>query len=246
MSRGHLFSAQAKEYAAFRPKYPPALYDLIFRRVTRLEHAWDCATGNGQVASELARRFATVDATDVSPNQISHAAPAPNIRYQVCAAEQTPFDEEHFDLITVGQALHWFNQEEFYNEVRRVGRKGGCIAVWGYSLIRFPGNEPLTALVNTFYDQEAGPYWDPARRHIESEYKDLPLSFSQPEKHSISMDFSWTRNHLEGFLNSWSAVQGFIRERHYNPVPEFMKVANWPADEEKAVSFPLFLQTAIL
>ncbi|WP_211263129.1 methyltransferase domain-containing protein [Thioalkalivibrio nitratireducens] len=41
-----------------------------------------------------------------------------------------------FDLITVGQALHWFDFPAFYAEAARVLRPGGVLAAWGYGLMQ--------------------------------------------------------------------------------------------------------------
>ena len=63
------FSAQAADYARYRIDYPTALYDWLLPQVTGCERAWDCATGNGQVAAVLADHFVRVDATDLSAKQ---------------------------------------------------------------------------------------------------------------------------------------------------------------------------------
>src|SRR5436190_20945613 len=117
------FSGQAGSYAMFRPTYPAELYEFILRRVKGRQQVWDCATGNGQVARDLAPHFKEVHATDSSVNQIKNAVAQPNIFYSVAPAESTSFPDSSFDLITVGQALHWFNISKFYEEVNRVGRK---------------------------------------------------------------------------------------------------------------------------
>ena len=67
------FSSQSKVYAAFRPTYPKELYQFIFRHLTEKKVAWDCATGNGQVAQYLASYFNEVYATDISQQQLDHA-----------------------------------------------------------------------------------------------------------------------------------------------------------------------------
>src|SRR5690349_15726659 len=109
MSTKDYFSGHSKIYAAFRPIYPKELYDFIFEHVTGRERAWDCATGNGQVAQYLSSQFKKVQASDISKQQVENAFQATNIKYTICRAEQTPFEDHSFDLITVGQALHWFN-----------------------------------------------------------------------------------------------------------------------------------------
>jgi len=67
------FSKQAATYAKFRPSYPTALYDFIFQHTPRFESAWDCGTGNGQVAQALATRFTRVYASDISAGQLAQA-----------------------------------------------------------------------------------------------------------------------------------------------------------------------------
>ena len=101
--------------------------------------AWDCVTGNGQVAVVLAGYFAFVEATDLSANQLAQAAPHPNSRYQTARAEQTPFLNQTFDLITVAQAVHWFEPAVYHREVRRVALPGAVLAEWGYGLVQVLG-----------------------------------------------------------------------------------------------------------
>src|SRR5262245_31315897 len=105
-SHKDLFSKQANIYAAFRPTYPKELYDFIFSRVEKNHKAWDCATGNGQVAGYLANYFDKVYATDISQQQLDNAVKRDNITYSVSPGEKTSFEDQQFDLITVAQALH--------------------------------------------------------------------------------------------------------------------------------------------
>lgn len=67
------FSAIAKRYANFRPRYPAALFDWLATFVPRNSLVWDCACGNGQAALDLAMRFDRVIATDASREQIASA-----------------------------------------------------------------------------------------------------------------------------------------------------------------------------
>ena len=71
------FSEHAQAYSVFRPTYPKELYDFIFSHVQEFDAAWDCATGNGQAAFELAKKFKRVEATDISQSQLANAKIAP-------------------------------------------------------------------------------------------------------------------------------------------------------------------------
>ena len=75
-----LFSGHAADYALYRPTYPKALYDWVFERVENFDSAWDCGTGNGQVANVLSERFKKVEATDISGARMQQASPLHNVQ----------------------------------------------------------------------------------------------------------------------------------------------------------------------
>src|SRR5690606_37289042 len=163
------FSGHSKLYATFRPTYPDTLYEFIFKHVKQFDTAWDCATGNGQVAHVLAKYFKQVYATDISSEQIKHAQQAQNIIDKVEPAEQTSFSNNQFDLITVAQALHWLHPEDFFREAMRVAKPGSILAVWGYANCFV--NSEIDKHVAHFYPHIVGPYWDKARMLIEQHYQ---------------------------------------------------------------------------
>ena len=240
MATKDLFSGHAHLYAAFRPTYPDELFDYIFTLVQNRTLAWDCATGNGQVALRLARDFDRVFASDISAQQIQNAFAAPNIAYSVQAAEKTNYPDRSFDLITVAQALHWIDLQPFYDEVNRVGKKGAVIAVWGYSNISV--EDHIDEHIRYLYNDLVGKYWDQARRLVESEYTSLPFPFSDVVEPQFKIKTNWTLQHLAGYLQSWSATQAYIRATGKDPVPDVMTkiVPYWGVDKERIVSFPVF------
>lgn len=107
------------------------MYDFIFNLVTNKNIAWDCGTGNGQIAKVLCSNFNQVFATDISEQQLANAIQANNIKYSKQAAEKTNFADNIFDLIIVGQAVHWFNFSKFYSEVNRTLKKMGWLPLLG-------------------------------------------------------------------------------------------------------------------
>jgi hypothetical protein len=235
------FSKQATAYAAFRPTYPKALYEFVVSQVTTKGKAWDCATGNGQVAKDLAPYFKEIHATDLSVDQIKKATPAENIFYSVCPAEKTAFPEDLFDLITVGQAMHWLNFDAFYFEVRRVAKKNAVLAIWGYGLLKI--NSEIDSIVSDFYVNVIGPYWDEERKHVDRHYESIPFPFEPIHAPEFSFSFSWTISELEGYLNTWSSVQKFIQANEGNPVEGVIqKIKNHWTGEKMVVTFPLFVK----
>ncbi|HND89443.1 MAG TPA: class I SAM-dependent methyltransferase [Saprospiraceae bacterium] len=204
------FSVQSAEYARFRPTYPPALYDFLFAHCSRFESAWDCGTGNGQMALALAERFSRVVATDISQQQLSQAQPHPRVEYRAGPAESPTLPGQSVDLITAGQAAHWFHLEKFYTEVQRVLRPGGLLALIGYGLLRV--DAPTDAVIDHLYEQVLGKYWDSERRHVDMAYDSLFFPFEPLPFPQMHICYSWTLEQMLGFLSTWSAVQHFVRQ----------------------------------
>jgi ubiquinone/menaquinone biosynthesis C-methylase UbiE len=235
------FSTQSKVYAAFRPTYPAELYDFIFKQVERRDRAWDCATGNGQVATHLSSHFRDVFATDISQQQLDHATFVKNVQYAVCPAEKTNFPDNHFDLITVAQALHWFDRESFYNEVSRVGKPNAILAVWGYALLYI--DPEIDKMIMEFYNNTVGPYWDNARRLVEQQYKTITFPFEEIPTPAFSIQVQWSIDQLSGYLQSWSATQKYIKENGADPVPGFiLSLSKYWKKPVMEVSFPIFMR----
>src|SRR4051812_1803752 len=151
------FSTQSTSYASFRPRYPEGLFRNLADNSPTRTLAWDCATGTGQAAVSIAPFFDRVIATDASENQIRNAEPHDRVEYQVATAEQSGLASQSVDLITVAQALHWFELDRFYPEAIRVLKPNGLLAVWCYTYLRIASN--VDALVQHFYNDIVGPYW---------------------------------------------------------------------------------------
>ncbi len=235
------FSGHSKVYQKFRPLYPDGIYDCILSHVKNRDSCWDCATGNGQVARVLASYFKTVNATDISANQLRQAPVISNVIYGQQRAESSNFPDHSFDLITVGQAIHWFDIPAFLKEVKRVGRPGAALAVWGYGLLQL--GPPLDRKISHFYREVVGPYWDGERKHIDSAYTSIPLplkDLSDLSGFQITkpMDFAA----LSGYLSSWSSVQNYISKNGNNPVDELMATLkpHWPEGQTREAVFPIF------
>ncbi|MDD2699950.1 MAG: class I SAM-dependent methyltransferase [Sideroxydans sp.] len=246
MSTADHFSAVASAYAAFRPDYPPALFDWLARVVPNHQLAWDCAAGSGQATVPLASRFERILATDLSAAQLSSIPALPNICTRVAPAEDSGLSDCSTDLVTVAQALHWFDQQAFHTEVQRVLRPGGVIAVWSYSFLSVP-IPAVQRLLDMFYESGIGHYWPPERVHVENGYRELPFPYTRIKAPTFDMHQQWTRDHLLGYLRSWSAVARFHADKGYDPVEAFAADIEslWPEAEVLTVSWPLFLLVGI-
>lgn len=238
-----LFSNQASLYAQYRPGYPRELYTFILEHVNERSLAWDCATGNGQAAVELATWFDQVMATDISEKQLQQAQPHEKITYLVSTAEQTPFADNSFDCITVAQAYHWLQFEAFSKEVKRVAKPGAIVAIWGYSLVVCE-DEAINTLINTFYHEKVDAYWDKERRYIDDHYTTVPFPYEPLPSNNFHINVQWNKQQLTGYFNTWSSIQHFIKAHRYNPVNELAAAIEqvWADDNDRQFYFPLFLK----
>jgi SAM-dependent methyltransferase len=238
--RKDLFSSNANQYAAFRPTYPKELYDFIFSHVKNFGTAWDAGTGNGQVARDLSKQFEKVIATDISVKQLENAFQGDNIFY-FQTGETIMFSGRRFDLICTAQAIHWFDREKFYDEVKRVAKPDAVVAVWGYGLLSV--NQEIDFLIKDFYVNIIGPYWDAERKLVDEEYKTISFPFSEIEVPPFSFSFQWTLAELQGYLNTWSSVIKYVKENPTNPVEKLIDQIQplWTL-EKMDVTFPLFLR----
>jgi len=236
------FSSVSDSYAKFRPNYPPAIFDFLYPLLHNKACAWDCGTGNGQLAAELAKDFIQVYATDISQSQLDHAKQAENIHYSLQPAERTNFEASTFDLITVAQAVHWFDFDQFYAEVRRVSKPNGLIALLGYELIHI--TPEVDKVVRHFYKEIIGEFWDPERRYLEQKYQTIPFPFRELETPEIYNIKLWHFETLIGYLKTWSAVQHFITAKGFDPVDviEAELREAWGTAEVRKVSFPILFR----
>jgi SAM-dependent methyltransferase len=123
----------AGRYIKGRPYYHPLVIERIKRFLSLakpLPRALDacCGTGLSSIAlKEMAREIVGVDA---SAEMIALAEKDAGIEYFVASAEQLPFAEDEFDLITISQAFHWLDREKFLTEAARVLRAGCWLVVY--------------------------------------------------------------------------------------------------------------------
>ncbi|THB76702.1 MAG: class I SAM-dependent methyltransferase [Desulfobacteraceae bacterium] len=236
------FSRQSKTYAEFRPNYPTALFEWIFSFIDTADRAWDCATGNGQSALALSGTFSRIYATDASPDQIKQAAPAANIMYRVARAEDSGIPDASIDLITVSQAIHWFDVDAFFLEADRVLKPGGMLAVWCYGL--FSLSSPADRIIQNLYHNTLAGSWPPERDHVDNGYADIQFPWPLIPSPQFEIEKMWGAQQLIGFLNSWSAVQRFIKTHSFNPVEHIATALRDVVRDKIPVIWPVTLKLA--
>jgi SAM-dependent methyltransferase len=201
------FAEQSGSYARARPRYPAELFRWISAQCEGRRSAWDCATGNGQAAVNLADYFVHVDATDISAEQIAHALPHPRVRYAVASAEASGARGREYDLVAVAQALHWFRFEPFWKEVRRVAKPSAFFCAWGYDWPESPRavDQGLVAPLRAILE----PYWASNNRILWDGYRTEEVGFPFPRVRtpSYAIEVGWTLGELIDYLMTWSACK---------------------------------------
>jgi SAM-dependent methyltransferase len=234
-----LFSHAAAGYARFRPRYPAALFDWLAEVAPARESCVDIGTGNGQSAVELAERFERVVAVDPSEAQLAKAAPDPRVTYRRGEAEATGVEPASADLVAASQAFHWFDHPRFYDEVRRIARPGGLVAVWCYGIDSI--NPQIDAVVDELYSGYLGTSWEPERRLVETLYRGVPFPFEELTPPRFEMHAEWGLEHLVGYIETWSALGTYRRNKGDDPMKVIVPKleAAWGDAERRVVTWPV-------
>lgn len=239
------FSRDSDQYAKHRPQYPDDLFSYLAEISPGRDSAWDCATGNGQAALSLANYFDHVEATDLSTEQLEHAMHHPRVLYRVSPAENTPFANGSFDLVTVATAVHWFDQEKFHQEVERVLKPNGILAVWTYGY--FTIEPEIDTIIRSELLEPIDRFWASGNRKVLNGYRDLSMPFKELSTPSFSIQMDWTLAQLTAYMRTWSAVKRFVAELGTDPViatEQKLKTIWAEPERTRAIHMPLFVRAS--
>jgi ubiquinone/menaquinone biosynthesis C-methylase UbiE len=237
------FSKQSAIYAKARPGYPKELFSYLASLSPMQEIVWDCATGNGQAAISLAEYFKKVIATDASKEQLKIAQQHVGVEYRIALAEESGLEDNSINLITVANAIHWFNLEKFFSEVKRVLKPGGIIAAWTYA--RSGVNEAVDKVMDKLAKEILLDYWPAGSVLARAGYKDLNLPFESINVPAFKYKTQVDLDKLMGFAYSWSSTQLYIGKHGKDPVemvkPQLSNAWGNP-NEKKEMTWELALK----
>lgn len=237
------FQSDGKNYAHYRPTYPPELAKALASSCKSRRLAVDVGCGSGQLSVLLAEYFDHVVASDVSADQLAHAVGRPNVSYLCGAAEAMSAGTNSADLIVAAQAAHWFDLSLFYREVRRVARSGAALALISYGVPCL--KDPANVKLQQFYWQQLKPFWPPERHHVETGYAELPFPFEELATPQLSIHRDWDINNLMEYLKTWTATRRAITGGHRAILRQFRDelVALWgESTSRKRVIWPIAIR----
>jgi SAM-dependent methyltransferase len=162
------------------------------------------------------------------------------VEYRVESAEHVSLDDSSVDLVTVAVAIHWFDFDAFYREVKRVLKPDGILAVWTYSLTEI--SPEIDQLVNQYYSQILAGYWPERIRYLEQRYETIPFPFEEIIPPRFVMQINWNLIQFAGFLDSWSATQRYKAQEGHHPLEPLWDrlVSAWGDENEpRPVRWPL-------
>lgn len=212
------FSTQAEEYAKYRPKYPPELFEYLAALVNEHKTAWDSATGSGQAAQGLTGYFEKIIATDASEAQLKHAHAHKKIDYRVAVSEDSKIESDSIDLITVATAIHWINTDKFFPEVKRVAKPGAVIAIWTYADSEITND--INRIMKRYSKEIIGKHWPPENTKAWNFEEMTPFPFERIKTPDFKIENNWSLKEFLNYLYTWSATQNYIRNTGVNPLEE--------------------------
>lgn len=141
MSFEQRFGQAAEAYSAFRPEYPPLIFEHILAVIPaeRRNCAMDLGAGTGKATAELAKHFPRVIAVEPDPlmaEKLRETEPRAEVR--LATAEECQQAPASIDLVNCATSLHWMDVQRVMESVTRWLRAGGILAVYGSEFPRAP------------------------------------------------------------------------------------------------------------
>lgn len=132
----------------------------------KLNNALDIACGTGLSTKALLEIATNVYGTDISQEMLNFASRSDKIHYSIASAEQQPFADNYFDLITVSSGVHWFDIDQFLIEANRLLRSKSWLVLYeNHFISEMVGNSNFSNWIPNVYLKK---YPSPPRNHAYS------------------------------------------------------------------------------
>ncbi len=239
-----VFSEHGAEYRVYRTGYPVKLLARVSSYCAKRDLAWDVATGTGQVAQHLTSHFTTVIASDLHHTQLDHAIKLPNMSYVLADALSVPLKDGVVDLCTVGDALHWFCEERFFEELDRVLRPGGVFAMLAHGFTLLPKK---LAVLESRYREILAPFTDSRLKLLNEGYQTIILPYTEKVVEPCRLERNCTGYEYLQTMGTWSAAREYERIYKQSPLEQIREgwYGEWPSDERRTVTIPLIARVCV-
>ncbi|PCI95970.1 MAG: hypothetical protein COB15_11555 [Flavobacteriales bacterium] len=201
------YSIENEKYKIYRPTYGTQLFEFIDSIIDDNKLAWDCACGSGQATDSLSSIFNNVIATDIDPNQISNCEPLDNVRHFVCGELNNNLKPDSVDLISVATGIHWLDTNKFYNESKRVLKKGGILGVWGYTGVNI--HPDIDQTIKEIVDEYLMPFYPDSVKIALNKYAEVKLPFNEVNSPNFHVERTWDFFNLKNYIISFTALQNY-------------------------------------
>lgn len=122
------FTGKADLYEKFRPSYPNALIDFLYENAN-CETVADIGAGTGKFTQCLLKKPWKIIAVEPNSDMREKLSEIEGISIVNAPAENTGLADHSVGLVTAAQAFHWFDEDRFKSECKRILTDGGRLAV---------------------------------------------------------------------------------------------------------------------
>ncbi|HEU4632702.1 MAG TPA: methyltransferase domain-containing protein [Flavisolibacter sp.] len=225
----------AERYAKGRPDFHSNTIGHIKTYLQlrgKLDYALDIACGTGLSTKALLEIAVHVYGTDIAPEMLRLAAQPDKIKYAVAPAEQQPFDDGTFNLITVSSGVHWFDIDQFLLEANRILKSGSWLVLYeNHFISEMEGNESFS---RWFPDVYLKRFPSPPRNNAYAWTKEnlKPKNFNFVTEERFKNAIALTREQLVLYFTTQSNIIAAVE----NGQTDYREVEKW-LDRELAPFF---------
>lgn len=220
----------AERYAAGRPDFHGNTIRQIknfLKLETNLDKVLDAACGTGLSTKALSEISDNVFGTDISSEMLKYAKRTGKINYLLAKAEQLPFAENEFDLITVSSGVHWFDVDSFLEEANRVLKQQAWLIIYdNYFISEMPEVEEFR---NWFPKVYLPKYPSPPRNNLyEWTNQNLnPKNFNLISSDEFKNPVSFTIKQLVYYFTTQSNITAAVENEKTN----YREIEIWLTEE---------------
>lgn len=146
------YRVAAGDYEAGRPDYPASLVAALPLATARV--IVDLGAGTGKLTRMMLPHLtdgARIVAVEPVAEMAARLADTQGVQVAVRPASDTGLGRGEADLVTCAQSLHWFDDEASVDEIARILRPGGTLAlIWNMRDDRIAWVEALSRLSSSF------------------------------------------------------------------------------------------------